>query len=184
MTRSPNQPVEATATRRMRFAVGTEDCVCGSGRRASPVRSPQPPLDVHEQGENELVSSAPAHHGRFELASSALFVSLRLDALGARTFSPLRFIRRASGAPAHQPGATLRGTPAPVKSPALKGHNRGTVHCTHSIGRTDDLKLLAANLSRQVKALALTMGPARSLSSTMSFRTRARWPSCSARHRC
>jgi hypothetical protein len=33
-----NQPVEATATRRMRFAIGAEDCVCCPGRRASPLR--------------------------------------------------------------------------------------------------------------------------------------------------
>jgi hypothetical protein len=35
-----NQPVEATATHRMPFAVGAEDCLCGPGRRASPFRSP------------------------------------------------------------------------------------------------------------------------------------------------
>jgi hypothetical protein len=33
-----NQPVEATATRCMRFAVGAEDCLCGPGHRASPFR--------------------------------------------------------------------------------------------------------------------------------------------------
>jgi hypothetical protein len=37
----PNQPVEATATRRMRFGVRAGDCLGGSGRRASPVRSPE-----------------------------------------------------------------------------------------------------------------------------------------------
>jgi hypothetical protein len=34
----PNQPVEATATRRMRFVVGAGDLLGGLGRRASPVR--------------------------------------------------------------------------------------------------------------------------------------------------
>jgi hypothetical protein len=34
-----NQPVQATATHQTRFAVGTEDRLCGPGRRGSPFRS-------------------------------------------------------------------------------------------------------------------------------------------------
>jgi hypothetical protein len=32
--------------------------------RGEPAVRLEPPLDVHEQGDNELVSSAPEHHGR------------------------------------------------------------------------------------------------------------------------
>jgi hypothetical protein len=52
-----NQPVEATATRRMRFAVGTEDCRCGLGRRASPFRSEEASREMDQTRKSDRIDT-------------------------------------------------------------------------------------------------------------------------------